>query len=1471
MFYSQFILAKKGPLGTIWIAAHLERKLRKNQVADTDIGFSVDSILFPEMPIALRLSSHLLLGVVRIYSRKVNYLFDDCSEALLKVKQAFRSTAVDLPPEESTAPYHSITLPETFDLDDFELPDSEIYQGNYVDHHISSKEQITLQDTMDGVVYSTSNFGLDERFGDGDAYGLDLDEELLVEKAASAEDATGTSNSDVDPQASAQVDALFKYDHNQDTPTIPEDMPAGDIMNQHIDEYDGDNDPVEYAHAPCTPGLWEEPNLSNIQETSAYDDHQEPENHPITVFAVKENLENDSSEQHHAQFEPLEKSPPHIATTEQMSLEQSPPHNVTSTEQMSLEKSPPHVVTTEQMSLEQSPPHNVTSAEQMSLEKSLPYIVTTEQMSMYDPGSTPFTESHMADQVRSMSPIAEVSETVVSVVDDPVKLVNLLNKNATHQEPEVQTVDDNCENYVEEHQGMSNNAVNHENAFHPTMELELNTEPSDEQHTLVTPQDQAFMQPKDSTIPVQSTHDSMPSFDFMGLRPCVTLSNHENAFQPTSSLPPSEFTSLPLPSTSRREEQEQEHPSAPILVQGEVVPHANATEPLERNLQETYHAEVGPSNTVVQVASSILPNRQVDNVIERDVQVYNTNSYTSNFPPPEKVLSFSQGHDIIEVPERENTTPIHQSTFTSSISISNRQLDSVNEREVYVNNSNSYTANFPAPEKLLSFSQHVPNNMNMNMLPETTPIIAPPGYGGDTGTNNRYSGRKRSITESSMSAQSLNFNLNESSSFYTTNTTKESFRDDDLLSSILVGRNTSILKMKPTPTPPTEAPSTKRRRQSAPKTAGATTKTGVSKRKVLMDDNMVLHGDTIRQQLTNTEDIRRLRKKAPCTHAEISMIEKQFWEDELFGRSIITGMSIKLTSLQRQLYDISKIVVSQYDNASLEGVTDQKSISQNDEKDIQPEMATENTGVSVEPDVPKENKDHDDSFDPVPMIIDVSEEAQPVDVPKEDRDEDNFDPVVMKDKDVSESQPIDVPKENRDGDNFDSESQPIDVPKENRDEDNFDSESQPIDVPKENRDEDNFDSAVTKGKDVCESQPIGVPKENREEDNFDPVVREDKDVSEAQPFDNSTHDIDNNTRNLDYYENQEQMHTTGDFTELFGPEHDILDHATAMEIDGNSFQDADVGVSVMHTEVESESLTHADVVPSDTNDTSAAAAPFEVEKSSQMVAPLLMGPPPGFGTYERIDVQSAAEVDININHSIESNVASERKVDDESVREERQEAVLDASTAFSSETDGLNPHIDTEIRNNEEENNSVSNGDVFGEAVAAYDAVDNQVLEDILLDEREKAGHDVTTTSLNLEDIPTDNRVDADDDHMYSGVANDTDFLNFDDVDDDEAGEAADDYMPDGEETKMLDNTGWSSRTRAVAKYLQIMFDKEGERGRNLLGVNNLLAGKTRREASRMFFETLVLKTKDYIHVEQTDPFENINVFPRSKLLKSEF
>ena len=46
-----------------------------------------DAIMGQEIEImALRLSGQLLLGVVRIYSRKAKYLLDDCNEALLKIK-----------------------------------------------------------------------------------------------------------------------------------------------------------------------------------------------------------------------------------------------------------------------------------------------------------------------------------------------------------------------------------------------------------------------------------------------------------------------------------------------------------------------------------------------------------------------------------------------------------------------------------------------------------------------------------------------------------------------------------------------------------------------------------------------------------------------------------------------------------------------------------------------------------------------------------------------------------------------------------------------------------------------------------------------------------------------------------------------------------------------------------------------------------------------------------------------------------------------------------------------------------------------------------------------------------------------------------------------------------------------------------------------------------------------------------------
>ena len=62
--------------------------------------------------------------------------------------------------------------------------------------------------------------------------------------------------------------------------------------------------------------------------------------------------------------------------------------------------------------------------------------------------------------------------------------------------------------------------------------------------------------------------------------------------------------------------------------------------------------------------------------------------------------------------------------------------------------------------------------------------------------------------------------------------------------------------------------------------------------------------------------------------------------------------------------------------------------------------------------------------------------------------------------------------------------------------------------------------------------------------------------------------------------------------------------------------------------------------------------------------------------------------------------------------------------------------------------------------------------------------------------------------------------------------------------------------TRAVANYLQTLFDKEAEHGKKVIPINNLLAGKTRKEASRMFFETLVCLSE----LSSIDQIENVGI-----------
>ncbi|KFV05814.1 Double-strand-break repair protein rad21-like 1, partial [Tauraco erythrolophus] len=153
MFDMHLLVNKRGPLAKIWLAAHWEKKLTKAHIFECNLETSVEKIISPKFTIALRTSGHLLLGVVRIYHRKAKYLLADCSEALTKMKTAFRPGLVDLPEENFEAAYQSITLPEEFH--DFETPLPDLNAIDVAEHFTlnqSRAEDITLTEDYESNI-----------------------------------------------------------------------------------------------------------------------------------------------------------------------------------------------------------------------------------------------------------------------------------------------------------------------------------------------------------------------------------------------------------------------------------------------------------------------------------------------------------------------------------------------------------------------------------------------------------------------------------------------------------------------------------------------------------------------------------------------------------------------------------------------------------------------------------------------------------------------------------------------------------------------------------------------------------------------------------------------------------------------------------------------------------------------------------------------------------------------------------------------------------------------------------------------------------------------------------------------------------------------------------------------------------------------------------------------------------------------
>ncbi|KAL9231206.1 hypothetical protein vseg_006462 [Gypsophila vaccaria] len=169
MLDAESIMSSKGPLGNIWVAGYFFKRLKKRQVNDTDIPFSVDKILLEGLPsVTYRVLAYLLLGVVRIYAKKTEYLYQDCDQTVTDINRFSLSKKV-IPFRDIVRAPHSISLPQRYELDTFQL---EVTADANKDH-VSQNEDIILKE-IDNDTSDRYSLGKD-RFEEGPLHCEELD------------------------------------------------------------------------------------------------------------------------------------------------------------------------------------------------------------------------------------------------------------------------------------------------------------------------------------------------------------------------------------------------------------------------------------------------------------------------------------------------------------------------------------------------------------------------------------------------------------------------------------------------------------------------------------------------------------------------------------------------------------------------------------------------------------------------------------------------------------------------------------------------------------------------------------------------------------------------------------------------------------------------------------------------------------------------------------------------------------------------------------------------------------------------------------------------------------------------------------------------------------------------------------------------------------------------------------------------
>ncbi|KAH8814903.1 Rec8 like protein-domain-containing protein [Xylogone sp. PMI_703] len=300
MFYSETLLQKTGPLARVWLSANIERKLSKTHILQSNVKDSVEAIITPnQAPMALRLSGQLLLGVVRIYSRKARYLLDDCNEALMKIKMAFRlSGNNDIPAGLHMPSRDALMLPDVLtEGDNLEmppLPDASFLLAQMDDDtsHLGRKKRagsrdINLQDDFTGSQFlqsSIENQNIEEELAlepmdDIDLgldFGLDIDDSTSKMDRSVEVGRKGPAARNVEDDLFSELDMRAQGKDNLDVSRLPEEsFNLGFDENEiHMGDDEGDiemfniGDQPDISTLPSAPirGRISESPLSDIDE-----------------------------------------------------------------------------------------------------------------------------------------------------------------------------------------------------------------------------------------------------------------------------------------------------------------------------------------------------------------------------------------------------------------------------------------------------------------------------------------------------------------------------------------------------------------------------------------------------------------------------------------------------------------------------------------------------------------------------------------------------------------------------------------------------------------------------------------------------------------------------------------------------------------------------------------------------------------------------------------------------------------------------------------------------------------------------------------------------------------------------------------------------------------------------------------------------------------------------------------------------